>query len=413
MTVTASVPYRLPEAAAARPAKGEASRPMRLSVLGATGSIGTSTLDLVSRTPERFEIVALTAQSNANELAALAIRHRAKLAVIGDEAKLQDLRAALAGTGIRAAAGTAALVEAALEPADCVLAAIVGAAGLKPTFAAASQGHRVALANKECLVSAGHVFTAAVARSGAELLPVDSEHSAAFQVLTGADPASIDKIVLTASGGPFRSWTREAIAAATPEQALKHPNWSMGAKITIDSATLMNKGLELIEAFHLFPVSVDRLDCIVHPQSIIHCLVSYIDGSVLAQMAPPDMRTPIAVALAWPDRMPAPTEKLDLARLATLTFEAPDEERFPALRVARAAMRRGDTAPAVLNAANEVAVKAFLDRRIKLLDIAALVEETIEAAERQGAICAAGNLDDILAIDELARVLSNEKLSGY
>jgi 1-deoxy-D-xylulose-5-phosphate reductoisomerase len=414
MTVTASVPYRLPEApAAARPAKGEASRPMRLTVLGATGSIGTSTLDLVSRTPERFEIVALTAQSNANELAALAIRHRAKLAVIGDEAKLQDLRAALAGTGIRAAAGASALVEAALEPADCVLAAIVGAAGLRPTFAAASQGRRVALANKECLVSAGHVFTAAVARSGAELLPVDSEHSAAFQVLTGADPASIDKIVLTASGGPFRSWTREAIAAATPEQALKHPNWSMGAKITIDSATLMNKGLELIEAFHLFPVSVDRLDCIVHPQSIIHCLVSYIDGSVLAQMAPPDMRTPIAVALAWPDRMAAPTEKLDLARLATLTFEAPDEDRFPALRVARAAMRRGDTAPAVLNAANEVAVKAFLDRRIKLLDIAALVEETIESAERQGAICAAGNLDDILAIDELARVLSNEKLSGY
>ncbi len=412
MTVTARVPYRLPEAAA-RPAKGEASRPMRLSVLGATGSIGTSTLDLVSRTPERFEIVALTAQSNANELAALAIRHRAKLAVIGDDSKLQDLRAALAGTGIRTAAGTTALVEAALEPADCVLAAIVGAAGLRPTFAAASQGRRVALANKECLVSAGHVFTAAVARSGAELLPVDSEHSAAFQVLTGADPASIDKIVLTASGGPFRSWTREAIAAATPEQALKHPNWSMGAKITIDSATLMNKGLELIEAFHLFPVSVDRLDCIVHPQSIIHCLVSYIDGSVLAQMAPPDMRTPIAVALAWPDRMPAPTEKLDLARLATLTFEAPDEERFPALRVARAAMRRGDTAPAVLNAANEVAVKAFLDRRIKLLDIAALVEETIAAAERQGAICAAGSLDDILAIDELARVLSNEKLSGY
>ena len=346
-------------------------------------------------------------------LAALARRHKAQLAVIGDEARLSELREALAGTGIRTAAGTEALVEAALEPADCTMAAIVGAAGLKPTFAAASQGARVALANKECLVSAGHVFTSAIAHYGAELLPVDSEHSAAFQVLTGADPASIDKIVLTASGGPFRSWTREAIAAATPEQALKHPNWSMGAKITIDSATLMNKGLELIEAFHLFPVSVDKLDCIVHPQSIIHCLVSYVDGSVLAQMAPPDMRTPIAVALAWPDRMASPTEKLDLARLATLTFEAPDEDRFPALRVARAAMRRGDTAPAVLNAANEIAVKAFLERRIKMFDIASLVEETLAAAERQGAICPAQSLDDILAVDELARVLSNEKLSGY
>jgi len=386
---------------------------MRLSVLGATGSIGKSTLDLVSRTPEKFEIVALTAQSNVAELAALARGHNAQLAVIGDETRFGELRDALAGTGIRSAAGADALVEAALEPADCIMAAIVGAAGLRPTFAAASQGARVALANKECLVSAGHVFTSAIARSGAELLPVDSEHSAAFQVLAGADPASIDKIVLTASGGPFRSWSREAIAAATPEQALKHPNWSMGAKITIDSATLMNKGLELIEAFHLFPVSVDKLDCIVHPQSIVHCLVSYVDGSVLAQMAPPDMRTPIAVALAWPDRMAAPTEKLDLARLATLTFEAPDEERFPALRVAKAAMRRGDTGPAVLNAANEIAVRAFLDRRIKMFDIAALVEETLNAAERQGAIGPAQSLDDILAVDELARFLSNEKLSGY
>ena len=386
---------------------------MRLTVLGATGSIGKSTLDLVGRTPERFEIVALTAQSNAQELANLARLHKAKLAVIGDESRLDELRDALAGTGIRTAGGASALVEAALEPADCVMAAIVGAAGLRPTFAAASQGSRVALANKECLVSAGHVFTSAIARSGAELLPVDSEHSAAFQALAGADPDSIEKIVLTASGGPFRSWTHEQIAAATPEQALKHPNWSMGAKITIDSASLMNKGLELIEAFHLFPVSVDALDCIVHPQSIVHCLVSYVDGSVLAQLAAPDMRTPIAVALAWPDRMIAPTEKLDLARLATLTFEPPDETRFPALRVARAAMRRGDTAPAVLNAANEIAVKAFLDRRIKFLDIAALVEDTLDAAERQGAICPAETLDDILAVDELARYLSEDKLSGY
>ena len=414
MALTASVPnrpvVRVPVAGFGAP---EASAPMRLSVLGATGSIGKSTLDLVGRAPDRFEIVALTAQSNASELAVLARRHRARLAVIGDESQLAELCDALAGTGIRAAAGIDALIEAAMMPADCVMAAIVGAAGLRPTFAAASRGARIALANKECLVSAGHVFTAEIARSGAELLPVDSEHSAAFQALSGADPKSIEKIVLTASGGPFRTWTREALEAATPEQALKHPNWSMGAKVTIDSATLMNKGLELIEAFHLFPVPAEALDCVVHPQSIVHCLVSYVDGSVLAQMAPPDMRTPIAVALAWPKRMAAPTEKLDLARLGSLTFEAPDEVRFPALRVAKAALRRGDTAPAVLNAANEVAVKAFLDRRLKFLDIASLVEGTIDEAERQGAICQAHCLDDILYVDGLARRLAAEKLNDY
>jgi 1-deoxy-D-xylulose-5-phosphate reductoisomerase len=293
------------------------------------------------------------------------------------------------------------------------MAAIVGAAGLKPTFAAAARGGRIALANKECLVSAGHVFTAEIARSGAELLPVDSEHSAAFQALAGADPESIEKIVLTASGGPFRTWTREALETATPEQALKHPNWSMGSKITIDSATLMNKGLELIEAYHLFPVPVEALDCVVHPQSVVHCLVSYVDGSVLAQLAPPDMRTPIAVALAWPKRMAAPTEKLDLARLGSLTFEAPDETRFPALRVARAALKRGETAPAVLNAANEVAVTAFLEGKLRFLDIASLVEATLEVAERQGAICQAACLDDILQIDALARRIASEELNGY
>ncbi len=414
MAVTASVPNRpTVHAPAAGFGAPEPSRPMRLTILGATGSIGKSTLDLVARAPERFEIVALTAQSNARELALLARRHRAKLAVIGDDRQLAELRDALAGSGIEAAAGVDALVEAALRPADCVMAAIVGAAGLRPTFAAATQGGRIALANKECLVSAGHVFTAEVARSGAELLPVDSEHSAAFQALAGAEPDSIEKIVLTASGGPFRTWTREALEHATPEQALKHPNWSMGAKVTIDSATLMNKGLELIEAFHLFPVPAEALDCVVHPQSIVHCLVSYVDGSVLAQLAAPDMRTPIAVALAWPKRMTAPTEKLDLARLGSLTFETPDEIRFPALRVARAALRRGDTAPAVLNAANEVAVKAFLEGRLKFLSIAALVEATLEEAERQGAICEAACLDDILAVDGLARRLAEEELRGY
>ena len=388
-------------------------RPCRLTVLGATGSIGSSTLDLVGRNPGLFEVVAVTAQSNVQELAALAKLHRAKAAVIGDATLFKALVDALAGTGITAMAGDAALVESALMPADCVMAAIVGAAGLKPTFAAAGQGRRVALANKECLVSAGDVFTSAIAKSGAELLPVDSEHSAAFQALAGADPKAIDKIVLTASGGPFRTSTRAQLESATPDQALKHPNWSMGAKVTIDSATLMNKGLELIEAFHLFPVGVDALDCVVHPQSIVHCLVSYKDGSVLAQMAPPDMRTPIAVALAWPRRMAAPTDKLDLTRLGSLTFEAPDEARFPALRVAKAAMRRGETAPAVLNAANEIAVAAFLERRLKFLDIASLVEDTIEIAEKQGAVCAATCLDDILAIDALARRLAVAQLSSY
>jgi 1-deoxy-D-xylulose-5-phosphate reductoisomerase len=404
---------RVSEGPNQKPNGVSASQVCRLSILGATGSVGRSTLDLVSRTPDRFEIVAVTAQSNVAELAALAIAHRARMAVIGDERMLADLRAALAGTGITAMGGETALVEAATAPADCVMAAIVGAAGLKPTFAAAGQGRRIALANKECLVSAGDVFTAEIARSGAELLPVDSEHSAAFQALAGADPAAIEKIVLTASGGPFRTWTRDQLAAATPEQALKHPNWSMGEKITIDSASMMNKGLELIEAFHLFPVTAEQLDCIVHPQSIVHCLVSYTDGSVMAQLAPPDMRTPIAVALAWPARMAAPTEKLDLTRLGALTFEAPDEVRFPALRVAKAALKRGETAPAVLNAANEVAVAAFLARRLKFLDIAALVEDTIETAEKQGAIGKAGSLDDILAIDAEARRLAVERLQRY
>lgn len=414
MATTASVPMARVAGGPTENASGcGPDRPCRLTVLGATGSIGRSTLDLVGRNPALFEIVALTAQSGVQELAALAKLHRAKAAVIGDESLLGELRDALAGTGIQAMGGAGALVEAAQMPADCVMAAIVGAAGLKPTYAAAQQGRRVALANKECLVSAGHVFTRAINQSGAELLPVDSEHSAAFQALAGADPAAIDKIVLTASGGPFRTWSREQLATATPDQALKHPNWSMGAKVTIDSATLMNKGLELIEAFHLFPVGVDALDCVVHPQSVVHCLVSYKDGSVMAQMAPPDMRTPIAVALAWPRRMAAPTEKLDLTRLGSLTFEAPDEKRFPALAVAKAAMRRGDTAPAVLNAANEIAVAAFLERRLKFLDIASLVEDTLEIAEKQGIVREALCLDDILVIDASARRLAVERLSRY
>ncbi len=386
---------------------------MRLTVLGATGSIGQSTFDLVARHPENFEIVAVTGSTRVDELAAIARKHRAKLAVIADASLLGALKEALAGSRVAAAAGPDALIEAATAPADCVMAAIVGAVGLRPTFAAAAQGKRVALANKECLVSAGDVFIAEIARSGAELLPVDSEHSAAFQALDGADLKSVEKITLTASGGPFRSWTREELAAATPEQALKHPNWSMGEKVTVDSATLMNKGLELIEAFHLFPVGADKLDCIVHPQSIVHCLVSFTDGSVLAQMAAPDMRTPIAVALAWPQRMAAPTSRIDLAKLGALTFEAPDEVRFPALRIAKAALRRGETAPATLNAANEIAVSAFLNRRLRFLDIASVVEDTIDAAERRGLIAPARSLDDVLSVDEAARRLAEERLSVY
>ncbi len=385
--------------------------PQTLSILGATGSIGESTLDLVGRSPERFKIVAVTGQSNAAKLAQLAIKHSADCAVIGDPAHYQELKQHLSGSGIRAEAGEDALVFAAAMPADCVMAAIVGAAGLRPTFAAARQGRRVALANKECLVSAGEIFLQEIRSSGAELLPVDSEHSAAFQALAGAEPCSIEKIVLTASGGPFRTWPLERLRAATPEEALRHPNWSMGAKITIDSATLMNKGLELIEAYHLFPVEAEQLGAIVHPQSIIHCLVHYVDGSVLAQMGSPDMRTPISLALAWPARMQAPTARLDLVALGQLSFEAVDDTRFPALGIAKAALKCGGTAPAILNAANEIAVAAFLDRKIGFLDIATLVESCIERADALGHIRSQGALDDVLAADREGRALARSLLT--
>lgn len=384
----------------------------RVSVLGATGSIGESTLDLIGRTPGDFDIVALTAQSNAARLAELAIQHRAEIAVIGDEGKFAELKARLQNTGIRVGAGMDAIVEAASHNADCVMAAIVGAAGLRPTFAAARQGRRVALANKECLVSAGDVFMKEMARCGAELLPVDSEHSAAFQALGTTAAESIERITITASGGPFRTWSMEDIASAQPEAALKHPNWSMGQKITIDSATLMNKGLELIEAFHLFPVDADQLDVVVHPQSIVHCLVSFRDGSVMAHLSPPDMRTPIAVALAWPARMAAPTERLDLVKLKSLSFEPPDLKRFPALAIAQAALRRGGTAPAVLNAANEVAVAAFLDRRIGFLDIAATVQSSLDRADAAGLLKTAETLEDVLEVDQEARRLALSLLGG-
>jgi 1-deoxy-D-xylulose-5-phosphate reductoisomerase len=385
----------------------------RLTILGATGSIGKSTLDLVAHRPNAFEIVALTAQSNVADLAKAARQTGARLAVIGDKGLLPELRALLAGTATRVDAGPEAVVAAATEPVDCVLAAIVGAAGLEPTFAAAKQGTRLALANKECLVSAGSVFMAAVKEAGTELLPVDSEHSAALQALVGAEPATIETIVLTASGGPFRTWSAEQLSQATPEEALRHPNWSMGAKITIDSATLMNKSLELIEAYHLFPVRADQLGIIVHPQSVVHCLVSFTDGSVLAQLSAPDMRTPISLALSWPHRMSTPTRRLDLVALANLSFEAPDEERFPALRLGREALRAGGTAPAVLNAANEIAVEAFLKRGIGFCAIAAVAAASLEAAEARGLVRAADRLADILAVDAEARQLAQSLLGRY
>ena len=374
----------------------------RISVLGATGSIGESTLDLIGRNAASYRVVALTGGRNASRLAELAIRHRAQLAVISDENCYAELCAALAGTGIETASGNEALLDAAERPADWIMAAIVGVAGLRPTLRAVRQGTCTALANKECLVSAGAIFMAEVARHSTTLLPVDSEHSAALQVMRGAAPDEIEKVYLTASGGPFRSWTREAMAEARIEQALQHPNWSMGRKVTLDSATLMNKGLELLEAHHLFSLAPEQLDVLIHPQSMVHCLVYYRDGSVLAQMSCPDMRTPIAYSLAWPERMDVPTKRLDLAEAGTLTFEAPDPERFPALRLARETLSAGRSAGTVFNAANEVAGEAFFEERIGFLAIVALVEATMDVAADLAALTPA-SVDDVLAIDAEAR----------
>ncbi len=375
-----------------------------ITLLGATGSIGASTLDLVRRDPSAWDVVALTANCQAAELAKLAREFGAKLAVVADETCLADLRAALAGSGIEAAAGAQALVEAASRPADIVVAAIVGCAGLAPTMAAIEQGRVVALANKEALVSAGGVMTAAVRRCGTVLLPVDSEHNAIFQCLAGNDLADVRSITLTASGGPFRDWSADRLAAATPAEAVKHPNWSMGAKISVDSATMFNKGLELIEAYHLFPVGLNKLRIIVHPQSVVHSMVEYRDGSTLAQLGPSDMRVPIASALAWPRRMDTPMPPLDLAAIGELTFRAPDEQRFPATRLAREAAEAGGAAPAVLNAANEVAVAAFLAGQIGFTRIAAEVANVLDTY----AAPAPASLSDVLAIDTEARLRARE-----
>ncbi|MGN3975399.1 1-deoxy-D-xylulose-5-phosphate reductoisomerase [Tsuneonella sp. SYSU-LHT278] len=377
-----------------------------ISILGATGSVGASTLDLVRRNRDAWRVVALTANCNVGELASLAREFSAEVAVVADPACLPALRDALGGTGIEAAGGTSALIEAASRGADITVAAIVGCAGLAPTMAAIEQGGNIALANKEALVSAGEVMTAAVARHGATLLPVDSEHNAIFQCLAGNRVGDVRRITLTASGGPFRTWSQARLEGATPEQAVAHPNWDMGAKISVDSATMMNKGLEFIEAHHLFPVGLDRISIVVHPQSVIHSMVEYRDGSTLAQLGPSDMRVPIASCLAWPERMDTPMAPLDLATLGTLTFQKPDEERFPATRLAREAAEAGGAAPAVLNAANESAVAAFLAGKIAFTRIAL----TVERALSRDLPPPPASLEDVLAIDGEARARANELL---
>ena len=371
----------------------------KIAILGATGSIGKSTLDLVERSPERFEVVAVTAATNAQALAGIARRTRAKLAVIAEESRLGELEQQLAGTSCRAAAGEQALIEAAAGEAELVIAAIVGCAGLKPTMAAVEAGKTIAIANKEALVTAGRLMTGAARTSGATLLPVDSEHNAIFQCLAGSRPEDVSRLVLTASGGPFRTASAELINAATPEQAVAHPNWSMGAKISVDSATLMNKGLELIEAHYLFDVPSSRIDVLIHPQSVIHSMVEFVDGSVLAQLGSPDMRIPIAYALSWPERIATPAQRLDLASIARLDFQEPDLERFPALRLARSALESGGVAPIVLNAANEIAVASFLAGRIRFNEIVRLVSWALDS----GHSGAPNSIAEVLEIDRETR----------
>ncbi len=377
-----------------------------ISILGATGSVGEQTLDLIGRERDKWRIEALTANCSAEKLASMARDFGASIAVVGDEACLPELREALSGSGIEAAGGSAALIEAASRPVDVTVAAIVGCAGLGPVMAAIEQGGTIALANKEALVSAGDVMMAAVAKHGATLLPVDSEHNAIFQCLAGSKLSDVARITLTASGGPFRTWTQDQLDAATPEQAVAHPNWDMGAKISVDSATMMNKGLEYIEAHYLFPVGLDRLGIVVHPQSVIHSMVEFRDRSTLAQLGPSDMRVPIASCLAWPQRMDTPMAPLDLPSIGELSFFAPDETRFPATRLARQAIEAGGAAPASLNAANEVAVAAFLAGQIGFTRIAAMVEQTMSNYSAQ----TPRSLEDVLATDQAARIAAHQLL---
>lgn len=377
-----------------------------ISIFGATGSVGLSTLDLVRQHREQYRVAALTANGNAADLAKLAREFEVEMAVVADEAAYPALKETLAGTAIKAAAGPAALIEAAQMGADWTMAAIVGCAGLPSTLAAIEGGKTVALANKEALVSAGELMMAAVEGSGATLLPVDSEHNAIFQCLAGGRIDQVRKITLTASGGPFRNHSLDQMRAVTPAQAVAHPNWDMGAKISVDSATMFNKGLELIEAHHLFPVGLDKLDIVVHPQSVIHSMVEYVDRSTLAQLGSPDMRIPIASALAWPERIETNSQPLDLAKIGRLDFEEPDTVRFPALRLARAAAEQGGATPAILNAANEIAVVAFLAGQIGFLDIARIVEQTLAGYVPN----APHSLDALFSIDAAARAYAQTQM---
>jgi 1-deoxy-D-xylulose-5-phosphate reductoisomerase len=393
-----------------RTSSAERAATRSVTLLGATGSIGASTVDLLKRERERFRVEAVSANKNAAALATLARELGARFAAIGDPAGYGELKDALAGSGVEAGAGEGALVEAAQRPAEWVIGAITGAAGLRPTLAAAERGAIVALANKETLVCAGGLFMRRAAASGATVLPVDSEHNALFQAMSGSRREDVRRVILTASGGPFRTASAEAIGAATVEQALKHPNWSMGAKVTIDSATLMNKGLELIEAHHLFGLPPEQIDILVHPQSIVHSLVEFRDGSLIAQLGSPDMRIPIAYCLAWPERIDGPAPRLDLARAATLSFEEPDFVRFPALGLARRALEAGGAAPTILNAANEVAVAEFLARRLHFAGISALVEATLEAALYRNWTAEPESIEDALEIDHNVRLLARDLL---
>jgi 1-deoxy-D-xylulose-5-phosphate reductoisomerase len=382
----------------------------RVTILGATGSIGASTIDVVKHEPDRYCVEAVASGGKAAVLAQIARDIGARFAAVADPNAYRELKDALSGTKIEPAAGPDAVIEAARRPADWIIGAISGASGLAPTLAALEQGSTVALANKECLVCAGQLFMGSAARSGATVLPVDSEHNAIFQALGSGRREDVKRIILTASGGPFRTWTREAMRAVTREQALKHPNWSMGPKVTIDSATLMNKGLELIEAYHLFALPPGQIDVLVHPQSIVHGLVEFRDGSVVAQLGSPDMRTPIAHCLAWPERIDGRAPRLDLAQVANLSFAEPDLERFPALRLARAALESGRGATTILNAANEVAVAEFLANRLGFAGIPVLVEATLEAASRRGLMREPESVGEALAIDHDSRSLARDLL---
>ncbi|MGI9402360.1 MAG: 1-deoxy-D-xylulose-5-phosphate reductoisomerase [Rhizobiaceae bacterium] len=383
----------------------------RVSVLGSTGSIGRNTLDVIRhfQSGRDFEVIALTGMNNTDLLARQAIEFNAQIAVTANQSQYNELKAALAGTGIEAAAGQEALVEAATRQADWVMAGIVGIAGLEPTRAAIRNGSTIALANKECLVCAGELFLAECKQSGTELLPVDSEHNAIFQVFEERNREGIERIILTASGGPFRIWTTEKMAAATPQIAASHPNWDMGVKISIDSATMFNKALEMIEARHLFAMPPEAIEVVVHPQSVIHSMVGYRDGSVLAQLGCPDMRTAIGYALAWPVRGHVPVERLDFTKLSRLDFESPDESRFPAIRLAREAMQAGGLAGAVLNGAKEAALDAFIEERIGFLDIAKLVERTLENFDYSDY---GQSIEAVIDADQRSRLMVHEAMAA-